>query len=262
MNIRLLNFGFLKVRASEMIRGVVPGRIREYYAVDEEGNMKIAMNSLLIEHGGRVVLIDPGCGDFLPKRVLDEYGLEIPVPPEALLQRAGYKETDVTDVVFTHLHFDHGTAAFRRVPGKMVKRYERARYHVSEIHYRYALKPASPEKNSFFTFVFRTMDEIHMLEQWDSEWMEFLSYNGHTRSMAVPRVTGKDADLVFASDLLPLRLLTEPGSTSAYDMEPGIQVEEKKNFLESIIRPTLVVLYHDPHDPVVLLKGGDMTADR
>ena len=106
------------------------------------------------------------------------------------------------------------------------------------------------------------MDEINMLERWDIGWMTFPAYDGHTRAMVVPRISGKKADLVFASDLIPLRLMMEPGSFSSYDIQPERQVDEKEAFLKSITRPTLVVLYHDPLEQVMLLNGGDLSPEQ
>lgn len=244
-----------------MIQNIGAERIKTQYSVDDSGYMKIAMNALLIAHGGRVVLIDPGCGDFLPKRILDDYGLEIPLPPEELLMRAGYAETDITDVVFTHLHFDHGTAAFKRVPGNIIKRYEKAKYWVSEMHYNYAMKPVESEKNSFFAFVFRYMDAINWLENWDGDWLRFGAFHGHTKGMVVPRISGADCDLVFASDLLPLKILTEQESYSFYDIDSGLQMKEKEHFLRSLERPTLVLHYHEPDEALGLYNGGSLNPE-
>lgn len=255
MKIHLLNFGSLRVEPDIMILGIPMEKIVSRYPVDEYGLMKIAMNSLLVEHENRLVLIDPGCGDFLPKRILDEYGLEIPVPPEALLREAGYNEEDVTDVIFTHLHFDHGTAAFKRIPGNIIKRYGNARYWMSEIHYQYSLKPLEFEKNSFFSFVFRYIDNVNWLEQWDANWMSFQAFSGHTRNMMVPLIPGKNYDLLFVSDLMPMALLADPGSFSYYDIDKELQLEEKKSLPGSLDNPTLVILYHEPADPFLLING-------
>ena len=241
-----------------MICNLPEEQIRSYYQVDAAGYMRIGMHSLLIEHNERLVLIDPGCGDFLPKRILDEYGLEIPIQPEDLLLKAGYKENEVTDVIFTHLHFDHGTAAFKRVPGNIIKRYENARYWISDTHYQYAQKPVKAEKNSFFTFVFRYIDDVHKLEQWDADWMTFDTSNGHTKGMMITKIYGLDYNLVFASDLLPMRLLTESNSYSFYDVNRDLLQKEKHDFLTLQNKPTLAILYHEPDNPYLFISEGNV----
>jgi glyoxylase-like metal-dependent hydrolase (beta-lactamase superfamily II) len=237
-----------------MIRGIPPEKMMDQYPVDTHGHMKIGMNSLLVAHDERLVLIDPGCGDFLPKRILDDYGLEMPHKPEELLGQEGYEEDDVTDVIFTHLHFDHGTAAFLRVPGKIKKRYGNARYWMSEAHYRYTMKPHNSERNSFFSFVFRYVNDVHWLEHWDADWMSFRTFNGHTRSMMIPEIAGKKYDLLFASDLLPMRLLINPGSYSYYDVDKELLLKEKKALLDSLDKPALAILYHEPSEPFLFFN--------
>ena len=234
-----------------MIKNVAPDKVNAHYKVDSDGFMRLAMQSLLIEHDERLVLIDPGCGDFLPKRILDDYGLEIPVPPEELLMRAGYAESDITDVVFTHLHFDHGTAAFKRVPGKIEKRYENARYHLSKAHFKHASNPEPEEAHNFFTFFLRFLDEKHWLEEWNSDWLKFDSYDGHTSGMQVPTISGKDVDLVFATDLIPLKILLEEDAYCGYDMHKELLIREKKEFLNAMAKPTLLVLYHEIDDCLI-----------
>ena len=43
------------------------------------------MNGLLIIEEERIVVFDLGCADFLPSRILNEYGLEIPESIETVL---------------------------------------------------------------------------------------------------------------------------------------------------------------------------------
>jgi glyoxylase-like metal-dependent hydrolase (beta-lactamase superfamily II) len=68
--------------------------------LNHDGQLEIPIGCFLIRTGGRLVLVDAGLGTiqapgFTGGRLLDE------------LARAGVKPADVSDVVFTHLHFDH-----------------------------------------------------------------------------------------------------------------------------------------------------------
>ncbi len=88
--------------------------------------MKLSMNALLVKEGKQVVLIDPGTADFLPARLKQEYGFEMPVSLEEIMQESDLSVEEITDVIFTHLHFDHGSGAFKRVPGNIIKRFPNA----------------------------------------------------------------------------------------------------------------------------------------
>ncbi|MCW2944463.1 MAG: beta-lactamase domain protein [Actinoallomurus sp.] len=70
------------------------------HLLDGRGNLELTLGGFLLRTGGRTVLIDAGVGTidndkYHGGRFLESLG-ELGVTPE-----------DVTDVVFTHLHFDH-----------------------------------------------------------------------------------------------------------------------------------------------------------
>src|SRR6202011_6286538 len=65
-----------------------------------DGMLEFALGGFLVRTAGRTVLIDTGVGarpigPFVGGRLLDS------------LSALGVTPADVTDVVFTHLHFDH-----------------------------------------------------------------------------------------------------------------------------------------------------------
>ena len=130
---------------------------------------------------------------------------------------------------------------------------------MSETHYQYAQNQVKAEKNSFFTFVFRYINEVHWLEQWDTEWIRFDTSDGHTRGMMVPRIPGKDYDLVYASDLLPMKLLKESGAYSYYDVDRDLLQKEKNEFLTARDKATLAILYHEPINTFLFISGGEVT---
>ena len=192
------------------------------------------------------VLIDPGCADFLPSRLMQEYGLEIPVSMEEELATAGVLPEAVSDVVFTHLHFDHGSGAFKRVPGNIQKRFPNARYHVLKEHYDYATSPHSMETDSFFIGFFKYLDQIHWLEDWAYEWMDFRIVNGHTKGMVVPVIHSDEGDIYFTSDLIPMHIFFDAEVYSGYDLDPDLAKREKQEFLQEIDKSSRIYLFHDP----------------
>jgi glyoxylase-like metal-dependent hydrolase (beta-lactamase superfamily II) len=71
---------------------------REFLAAD--GRLELELGGFLVRGGGRTVLVDCGLGpivrgDFHGGRLLES------------LAALGVRPADVTDLVFTHLHFDH-----------------------------------------------------------------------------------------------------------------------------------------------------------
>ncbi len=246
MQYYIIPCGTLKVKADEMIRPFSPEEISRTYPLDEEGRMTLAMNALLLKAPDRTLLIDPGCADFLPARWSGTYGLEFGRSLESHLADHGVIPGGITDVVFTHLHFDHGSGAFIRSPGTIGKRIPNARYHVLQEHFDYASKPHRSEAGSFFTRLFRTIDRLSWLEDWSKPWIEFLPMQGHTRGMVVPVIHTDGEDLYYLSDLIPMTIFLERKSYSEYDLDPERAVREKCDFLEGINRPSRFILFHDP----------------
>jgi glyoxylase-like metal-dependent hydrolase (beta-lactamase superfamily II) len=245
MQIRVVPCGFLKVRAVEMIRPWSIEKIRQKYPADSKGYMKLSMNALLVKEGKQVVLIDPGTADFLPARLKLEYGFDMQVPIEEVLHEKETGMEEVSDVIFTHLHFDHGSGAFKRIPGNIVKRFPNARYHVLKEHYEYALNPDRVEANSFSTVFLKRLGEIHWLEDWTHDWMKFRVYNGHTRGMVVPEINKGHEKIYFPADLIPMEAFLESDVYCGYDLDPELQLREKKDFLDQLEPGSRLILFHD-----------------
>lgn len=242
----ILPYGFLKVMAAEMINHLPAERISGQYEVDPRGYMRISMNVLLVDTGGQVVLFDPGCADFLSARLKAEYGLELHESMDELLNQAGYTAEQVTDVIFTHLHFDHGSGAFKRIPGNIVKRFPEADYHVLNAHFKHASGRIQRESHSFFATFFRYVDQIRWLEEWNCSWMDFRVFNGHTRGMVVPRILTGEGEIYYVSDLIPMEIFLDLHSSSGYDLEPELARKEKMDFLGGLDHPCKLVFFHDP----------------
>jgi glyoxylase-like metal-dependent hydrolase (beta-lactamase superfamily II) len=245
MEIHILPLAYLKAEAETMIKPLSIEEIRKHYSIDSEGFIRLALNCLLIIEGDRVVLIDPGCADFLPARIMKEYGLEITETMESILEKKGLSSDQVTDVIFTHLHFDHGSAAFRRKPGKIEKSFPNARYHVLKEHFDYALKPDSAESNSFFTVFFKYIDKVHWLEDWILDWLRFKVYQGHTRGMVVPVINSGSELIYYVSDLIPMQIFLDEEIWCGYDLHPDLLRSEKLEFLSEIREPSKIIFFHD-----------------
>jgi len=228
-----------------MIKPLNIEKISLKYKVDKEGFMRLSMNALLVEDSDRKVIFDPGAAEFLPLRIRKEYGLEVPVSLEDTLLGLELVPEEITDVVLTHLHFDHASGGFKRVPGNIMKRFSQARYHVLKEHYRYAINPDPFESDSFSTGLLKYLDRIHWLEDWDMDGISFRIFNGHTRGMVIPLIHSESRTTYFMSDLVPMEIFLEPSLWCGYDLEPGLLLKEKQEFLPEIPVGSTLVYYHD-----------------
>lgn len=246
--------GYLRVQAVEMIKPLQEEEIRSFYEVDREGYMKLAMNALLVESGDSKVLIDPGTADFLPARLKEEYGFKMPITLGEVLLGMNVDPGDITDVLFTHLHFDHGSGAFKRIPGDIIKRFPNARYHALREHYEYALRPERVEASSFSAVFLKRLDKIHWLEEWDIDWITYDVFYGHTKGMVVPIIHSGEEKIYFMSDLLPMEIFLQPGTWCGYDLDPQLLLREKQEFLQHLAPETRLVLFHDTLKDSVFYK--------
>jgi len=245
MGINIIPCGFIKVKATAMIKPLREDRIALKYKVEQEGYMRLAMNTLLVEEDERKILIDPGTADFLPMKLRQEYGLEIPVTLEEGLTDMGLLAGQITDVIFTHLHFDHASGGFKRVPGNIVKRFPDARYHVLKEHYQYALDPDPFESDSFCTGLLKYLDRIYWLEDWDMDRISFRVFNGHTKGMVVPVIKTGEDKVYFMSDLVPMEIFMDPELWCGYDLEADLQLREKREFFQELAPESNLFLFHD-----------------
>ena len=101
--------------------GVVPKTLWERSCPSDDKN-RIAMGcqSLLLRNRERVVLIDAGLGDKWNDKSRAIYQIEEEkgtLPPLlAALHKLSLTPEDVTDVIVTHLHFDHAGASLGATP--------------------------------------------------------------------------------------------------------------------------------------------------
>jgi len=245
MRTHIIPCGSLKVEAEKMIKPLGLDQIAQKYRVDKEGYIRLSMNALLVEKEGRKVLFDPGTADFLPLRLRREFGLEIPVSMEEVMSNVGIMPEQITDVVFTHLHFDHASGAFKRIPGNIVKRFPGARYHVLKEHYQYALNPDPGEADAYSTGLFKYLDRIHWLEDWDIDWISYQVSNGHTRGMVIPLIQSDDGKICFMSDLVPMEVFLDPALWCGYDLDQELMLSEKQTFMKENCQESTLILYHD-----------------
>lgn len=243
---QVIHLGTLRVDAFEMIMGVPESMIRERHQIDEHGQMRIGMNALIVDSNDRVVLFDPGCATFLSRSLADTYDLVMEQSLEEAIRDAGYDMDQVTDVVFTHLHFDHGSGAFLRVQGGIVKAFPNARYVVSKAQLDHIGSLDSEAQGSFFHKLLRFAGELTWAGDWQAEGIRFFTSHGHTRHMLVPVIETSERTLLYASDLVPMQLQLQPGANSYYDEDKSLLEREKKEILDSLDSATEIIYYHEP----------------
>ncbi len=255
MKLYSINTGYFKLDGGAMF-GVVPKSIwNKLNPADENNLCTWAMRSLLIEDGNRLILVDTGIGNKQDAKFFSHYYLHGDDTLDKSLARYGFHRHDVTDVLLTHLHFDHVGGAIVVEKNKMVPAFKNATYWSNEQHWQWATKPNDREKASFLKENIQPIQDSGKLKFIEvkediafSDSVTIRFVNGHTHAMMLPQLNHyKGKTLVYVADLLPSVGHIPIPYVMAYDMFPLTTLQEKKAFLQEALQNNFILFFeHDP----------------
>jgi len=261
MQIHVVDTGFFKLDGGAMF-GVVPKSIWQKINPADANNMCTwAMRCLLIEQGNRLMLIDTGIGNKQDERFFKHYFLHGQATLQSSLKQKGFSPDDITDVLLTHLHFDHVGGAVSRNGDKLVPTFKNATYWSNEAHWDWAEFPNAREKASFLKDNFLPIRESGQLRfvntdgSFEIEGVQLLFVDGHTEKMMLPKISIGSKNLLYCADLIPSAGHVRLPYIMAYDMRPLQTLSEKQQILEEAQKEnTLLFFEHDPQIEVANLK--------
>ena len=242
--------------------GIVPRVLWERrMSPDSRNRITMHMRALLIEASSRVVLIDNGAGDKYDDRFRDIFALEGCRLNESLAQ-AGFQASDVTDVILTHLHFDHAGGSTQWQHGRLVPRFPNARYYIQRAQLQSARQPNERESASFLPQNFEPLAATGQLCELEGHQevlpgIEVFTLNGHTDAQQLVKISGPEGTLIYVADLLPTVHHLRGPWVMAYDIRPLQTLEEKRTFLETALAKDWQLFFeHDPSVTVASLQQG------
>lgn len=274
MKLYSINTGYFKLDGGAMF-GVVPKSIWNRINPADENNLcSWALRSLLIRDGNRLILVDNGNGDKQDEKFFSHYYLHGDDSLDKSLAKYGFSKDDITDVILTHLHFDHCGGSIVRQGDQLVPAFKNATFWSNRSHWDWAVNPNEREKASFLKENILPIEESGRL-QFIPHWFDGMQKeepgwqlshtgklpavdftgnitirfaNGHTKDMMLPQVRYKGRTLVYLADLLPSQGHIPLPYVMAYDMFPMITLDEKKAFLEEAVAGDYILFFE--HDPV------------
>ncbi len=245
--------------------GVVPKVLWERrIAADRRNRIQLEARCLLLEGEGRLILIDTGMGHKESAWFADAFALDFTDGDlEHSLKVAGFAPGDVTDVILTHLHFDHAGGGTRRAGGRVVPTFVNATYHLQEGQWETAMAPNVREAASFLPHNFvplREAGQLSLLHGAQSLFpgVDVIVVHGHTRSQQLVKVTGPEGTLLYAADLFPLTHHIRAPWVMAYDVQPMLTLAEKDHVLrEACAKGYHLFFEHDASAMVANVAGGE-----
>jgi glyoxylase-like metal-dependent hydrolase (beta-lactamase superfamily II) len=255
---QILKTGFFYADGGAMF-GAVPKRAwSRKYPSDEQNCCILAMNCILLRDDNHLVLLDTGVGtkDLGNLSYYRFYDTENIVD---LVRKQGFEPEQVTEVILSHLHFDHcGGCTFTNKEGRLELAFPRALHYVGKSQWENYLHPNPLEKDSF-----RAADMIPVAEQNllrlvenDFELLPGLTielHDGHTPGQLVSFFETENRRILFPADVFPTKAHLSDEWISAYDTHPLNSLTAKtciKNQIKD--KPVSIVFYHDAYHPLVV----------
>jgi glyoxylase-like metal-dependent hydrolase (beta-lactamase superfamily II) len=231
---------------------------------DERQRIALAARSWLVRGNGKNILVDTGNGTKWSDKLKDIYNLDMSTADLLTsLAGAGLKPEDITDVILTHLHFDHTGGSTTLVKRELVPTFPNARYYVQKKHWELSGHPTEKDRGSFMRDDFVPLMDHRVLELVDGEGelfpgIELLVTNGHTSAQQLPKISDGKSSILFCCDLLPTTAHLPWPYVMGYDVRPLVTLEEKRKIVtRAFDEHWILFLQHDPTAEAVTLKPTD-----
>ena len=232
--------------------GVVPKALWEKTnPADDKNRIDMSARCLLIEDGKKLILVDAGLGDKQSEKFFSHYSRWGDRTLVDSLKAEGFSPDDITDVFFTHLHFDHcgGSTRLDRA-GNIVPTFPKATYYIQRSCWEDAQNPN--ERCSAFHREenFMPIEEKSQLELLDGDTeilpgLNLVVTDGHAIGHQMVLFNHGGERVVFLGDIVPTHHHLNLPVISAFSFSPEETLQRKKEILsEAEQQGWLIVFSH------------------
>ena len=237
--------------------GVVPKVLWERTnPADDKNRIDMALRCMLVRGYGKTVLVDCGIGEKWNDKQKAMYAIDhSQFQMDSALARHNVKRSEVTDVIISHLHFDHVGGATRFASdGKVELTFSNANYHVHRANLAHAHAPCEKDKASFIDLTIRPLEESGRVTLHDDAFelapgLRTWITNGHTAGQQLVKVGTRENTVLFCGDTIPTASHVPVPYVMGYDMYPVTTIEEKKAFLPQAFEERWTLFW--VHDPLI-----------
>ena len=265
----VLETGDFKLDGGAMMGSVPKVLWEETNPADEMNRIDLSLRCLLLDNGFKRVLIETGMGNKFDEKFKSMFAIKQSSRPLSnTLAKSDYSVENITDVVLTHLHFDHSGGAMEiDKNGNLVPAFPNAQYHISKSNWDTGLTPNPRDRASYLKDNYLPLKDAGVLNLIadNSEILSGISsyiVNGHTTGQQLIKVKSGVDVLVFCSDLIPLRSHLKLPWIMGYDLNALLSLQEKTKFLHDAAEGDWwLFFYHDPKTVAVKIKKGEKYYD-
>ncbi len=245
--------------------GVVPKVIwQKKHPADELNRIDLALRVVLLQGQGRVILIDTGIGDKFPEKQAQMYGIDQSQSNLlSSLNQAGLRPEDVTDVILTHLHFDHAGGATCLKDGQLAPTFPQARYWVQRENWDWALNPSEKDRASYLPENFLPLHESGQLQLLEGPGDIFPGIRarlsqGHTTGQQLIEIYAQEETAIYCADIIPTASHIAVPFVMGYDLRPLQTIAEKKAILADAQAGNWILIFeHDPNIAACRVQMGE-----
>jgi len=253
-DITFLELGRFKLDGGAMF-GVVPRVLWEkLHPADAKNRIEMVMRCLLIETDNRRILVDNGFGEDRAEKFQKIYDYRSSKDCISVeLAKSGVAPDQITDVILTHLHFDHCGGSTIRKDSNSIPSFPSARYYIQQKQLGHARSRMERDRASYFAEDYEPLVDAGLVEVIDGPWelmpgFEIIICNGHTPAMQLVRIQDAGQTVVYGADLIPLASHVSLPWIMAYDLYPVTTLREKHAVLESAAAENWAIIFE--HDPI------------
>ena len=233
--------------------GIVPKTIwSKLNPSDDENRIDLALRTLLITGNKRNILVDNGIGTKFSEKYTKIYKIDhSKYNLDSSLKKYNLETRDITDVILTHLHFDHAGGSTYKEDGELKLTFPNATYYVQKVNYEWALTPNEKERGSYLKENFVPVLEKGKLQLVEGKFeiiphIDVIISNGHTIGLQLVRISDERNTLVYCADLIPTTSHIKLPYIMGYDIDPLKIIREKKELLSTACSDDWILFFeHD-----------------
>jgi len=235
--------------------GIIPKPLwNKSNPADQLNRIELVTRNLLLVSDSKKILIDTGMGNKWNDKAKEIYEIDDSLLGlEPALNKLGITPAEITDVLLTHLHFDHTGGSTKIENGKLVPAFPNAKYFVGKENYEWGINATDRDKGSYLKENFHPLFEHGVLHFFDEkenlfdDEIELINLNGHTIGQKLFKIFDAAATLLYCGDLLPTSSHIPLPYIMGYDLQPLLTLSEKKKLLPLAVEENWKLVFeHDP----------------